>query len=95
MVVGRGEMVLPLMERKLLASYRSPEYKMIDDQLVDKEGYWTAYYVQQLRAGLEYQLVKREDVLKTTTPCLIPSGRSGQISLGTEAYGMFEGLKGV
>src|ERR1700752_3129746 len=32
-VVGRGEMVLPLIERKLIASYRSPESKMIDDQL--------------------------------------------------------------
>jgi ABC-type thiamine transport system substrate-binding protein len=36
-VVGRGEMVLPLMERKLVASYHSPEAKMIDEQLVDKE----------------------------------------------------------
>jgi ABC-type Fe3+ transport system substrate-binding protein len=40
-VVGRAEMVVPLMERNLLASYRSPETKMIDDDLVDKEGYWT------------------------------------------------------
>jgi len=39
-LVGRGEMVLPLMEKKLLASYISPETKMIDSQLVDKEGYW-------------------------------------------------------
>lgn len=44
-VVGRGEMVLPLIERKLVASYRSPETKMIEAELVDKEGYWTAYYV--------------------------------------------------
>ena len=40
---GRAEMVVPLLERKLLASYRSPETKMIDDDLVDKEGYWSAY----------------------------------------------------
>jgi ABC-type thiamine transport system substrate-binding protein len=38
-VVGRGEMVLPMMQRKLLASYMSPETKMIDEQLVDKEGF--------------------------------------------------------
>src|ERR671923_1626166 len=36
-VVGRGEMVLPMIERKLVASYQSPEAKMIDEQLVDKE----------------------------------------------------------
>jgi len=44
-VVGRAEMVVPLMQRKLIASYRSPETKMIDEDLVDQEGYWTAYYV--------------------------------------------------
>jgi ABC-type thiamine transport system substrate-binding protein len=32
-VVGRGEMVLPLIERKLVASYRSPETKMIEAEL--------------------------------------------------------------
>src|SRR5690349_594066 len=33
-VVGRGEMVLPMMERQLVASYHSPETKMIEEQLV-------------------------------------------------------------
>src|SRR5438128_1803147 len=36
-VVGRGEMVLPMMQRKLLASYPSPESKMIDEQLVTRK----------------------------------------------------------
>lgn len=34
-VVGRAEMVLPLMESKLLARYRSPEAKMIEDDQGD------------------------------------------------------------
>src|ERR1700741_107882 len=50
-VVGRGEMVLPMMERQLVASYHSPETKMIEEQLVDKEGYWTAYYVNSYVLG--------------------------------------------
>ena len=50
-VVGRGEMVLPMMQRKLLASYVSPETKMIDEQLVDKEGFWSAYYVNSYVLG--------------------------------------------
>lgn len=94
-VVGRGEMVLPLMERKLLASYRSPDYKMIDDQLVDKEGYWTAYYVNSFVLGWNTKLVKREDVPKTYDALLNPKWKGGSISLDTEAYGMFEGLKSV
>ena len=94
-VVGRGEMVLPLIERKLLAVYHSPESKMIDDQLVDKEGYWTAYYVNSYVLGWNTKLVKREDVPKTYDTLLNPKWKGGAISLDTEAYGMFEGLKGV
>ncbi|HEX2225797.1 MAG TPA: hypothetical protein VHM64_01570 [Candidatus Binatia bacterium] len=54
-VAGRAEMYVPLMERKLLASYRSPETKAIDEDLVDKEGYWTAYYVVTYVLGLAYE----------------------------------------
>jgi iron(III) transport system substrate-binding protein len=94
-VVGRGEMVLPLMERKLLASYRSPESKMIDTQLVDKEGYWAAYYVNSYVMGWNTKLLKKDDVPKTYEALLNPKWKGGQISLDTEAYGLFEGLKGV
>jgi iron(III) transport system substrate-binding protein len=92
-VVGRGEMVLPLMERKLLAPYRSLEAKMIDSQLVDDQGYWTAYYVNSYVLGWNTQLLKREDVPKTYDALLNPKWKGGLISLDTEAYGMVEGLK--
>jgi len=92
-VVGRGEMVLPMMQRKLLASYPSPESKMIDEQLVDKEGFWTAYYVNSYVLGWNTKLVKRDDVPKTYDALLNPKWKGGQISLDTEAYGMVEGLK--
>jgi len=94
-VVGRGEMVLPLMQRKLLASYRSLESRMIDEQLVDKEGYWVAYYVNSFVLGWNTKLVKKQDVPKTYEELLNPKWKGGLISLDTEAYGMFEGLKGV
>jgi len=94
-VVGRGEMVIPLMQRKLLASYRSPETGMIDQQLVDKEGYWTAYYVNSYVLGWHTKQVKKQDVPKTYEDLLNPKWKGGLISLDTEAYGMFEGLKGA
>ncbi len=94
-VVGRGEMVLPMMQRKLLASYKSPETKMIDEQLVDKEGFWSAYYVNSYVLGWNTKLVKREDVPNSYDALLNPKWKGGQISLDTEAYGMFEGLKGA
>ncbi|MBI2988068.1 MAG: extracellular solute-binding protein [Deltaproteobacteria bacterium] len=93
-LVGRGEMVLPLMEKKLLASYISPETKMIDSQLVDKEGYWTAYYVNTYVLGWNTKMVKKEDVPKTYEALLNPRWK-GQISVDTEAYGMLQGLIGL
>lgn len=94
-VVGRGEMVLPMIERKLVASYRSPETKMIEEQLFDKEGYWTAYYVNSYVLGWNTQQVKKADVPKTYEELLNPRWKGGQISVDTEAYGMIEGLKRV
>ena len=88
-------MVLPLIERKLVASYRSPETKMIEAELVDKEGYWTAYYVNSYVLGWNTQLVKKPDVPKTYEELLNPKWKGGQISVDTEAYGMLEGLKRV
>jgi len=91
-IVGRGEMVLPLMERKLLAAYNSPETKMIDEDLVDREGYWTAYYVNSYVLGYNTKQVKKADVPKTYEELLNPKWKGGKISVDTEAYGMLQGL---
>jgi iron(III) transport system substrate-binding protein len=91
-VVCRAEMVVPLMERNLLASYRSPETKMIDDDLVDKEGYWTSYYVIAYVLGWNTKLVKREDVPRTYEALVEPKWKGGQLSFDNEAYGMLQGL---
>ena len=91
-VVGRAEMVVPLMERNLLASYRSPETKMIDDDLVDKEGYWTSYYVIAYVLGWHTKLVKREDVPRTYEALVDSKWKGGQLSFDNEAYGMLQGL---
>ncbi len=90
-VVGRAEMDVPLMERKLIASYRSPETKMIEEDLVDKEGYWTAYYVISYVLGWHTKLVRREDVPKTYEALVEPKWK-GQLSFDNEAYGMLQGL---
>lgn len=91
-VSGRGEMVLPLMENKLLAAYRSPESKAINDDLVDKEGYWTAYYVNPYVLGYNTNLVKKEEVPKTYEQLLDPRWKGKKISIDNEAYGLLSGL---
>jgi ABC-type Fe3+ transport system substrate-binding protein len=57
--LGRAEILLPLMQKKLLAPYRSPETKMIDDDLMDKQGFWTAYYVNTYVLGFNTQAVRK------------------------------------
>jgi iron(III) transport system substrate-binding protein len=94
-VTGRGEMVLPLMERKRLASYKSPETKMIDEDLVDKEGFWTANYVNIYTLGYNTKLVKKDEVPKTYEALLDPKWKGGKISMDTEYYGMLQGLIGA
>jgi iron(III) transport system substrate-binding protein len=91
-VVGRGEMVLPLIDKKLLAVYASPERKGIYPDLMDKRGYWTAWYVNAYVLGWNTKLVKKDDVPKTYEALLDPKWKGGNISVDTEAYGMLQGL---
>lgn len=90
--LGRAEILLPLMQKKLLAPYRSPETKMIDDDLMDKQGFWTAYYVNTYVLGFNTQAVRKESVPKSYEALLEPKWKGGKISIDTEAYGMFQGL---
>ncbi|HTM10218.1 MAG TPA: extracellular solute-binding protein [Verrucomicrobiae bacterium] len=94
-VVGRGEMVLPLIDKKLLATYVSAERKMIYPDLADKRGYWTAWYVNGYVLGYNTKLVKKDDVPKTYEALLNPKWKGGQISVDTEAFGMLQGLIGI
>lgn len=89
---GRGEMVLPLAQRKLIAPYRSPESKMLPPDLVDQEGYWTAYYVNPFVLGYNTNLVAKSDAPKTYEELLDPKWKGGKISIDDSAYGFLIGL---
>jgi len=94
-VMGGGvEKVSRTTERKLFASYRSSETQMIAHELVDKEGYWTAYYVTVYVLGWNTKLVKAEDVPRTYEALLNPKWK-GLLSLDSEAYSMLTGLKRI
>jgi len=94
-VMGGGvEKVSRTTERKLFASYRSSETQMIAHELVDKEGYWTAYYVTVYVLGWNTKLVKAEDVPRTYEALLNPKWK-GLLLLDSEAYSMLTGLKRI
>jgi iron(III) transport system substrate-binding protein len=91
-VSTRGDSVLALMDAKLIASYRSPETKFIDRDMVDDEGYWTAYYVNPYVLGYNTKLVAKEDVPKTYEQLLDPKWKGKKISIDDSAYSLLAGL---
>lgn len=91
-VSTRGDQVLPLMDSKLITPYRSPETKMIESDLVDNEGYWTAYYVNPFVLGYNTNLVKKGEVPKTYEELLDPKWKGKKISIDDSAYGLLAGL---
>lgn len=64
-VSTRGDSVLTFEESKLITPYRSPESKFVDKDMVDDDGYWTAYYVNPYVLGYNTKLVKKEEAPKT------------------------------
>jgi iron(III) transport system substrate-binding protein len=93
-VSGGGEMFSPIMERGLLAQYRSPETRMIDDDFVDQQGYWTAYTVGTFVLGFNKNLVRAQDVPKNYEDLLQPKWRGQKIGIDNSA-GVFHALMPV
>jgi ABC-type Fe3+ transport system substrate-binding protein len=92
-VSTRGDQVLTLMDEKLIIPYRSPETKFVSPDLVDDQGYWTAYYVNPYVLGYNTNLVQKSDVPKTYEALLDPKWKGGKISIDDSAYGLLAGLE--
>ena len=91
-LLTRGDMFLPLMKKKLLASYRSPETRKIPADLFDKNGYWTGYYVNPYTLGYNTKWVKKEEVPKTYEDLLNPKWKGQKISVDNTSYNLLAGL---
>ena len=91
-VSTRGDSVLTLREAKLITSYRSPESKFVDRDMVDDEGYWTAYYVNPYVLGYNTKMVKKDEVPKTYEELLEPKWKGKKISIDDSAYGLLAEL---
>ena len=91
-VGGRGEMIQIFKERGIIAPYISPETKLIDADLFDKQGYWYVHYVVPWALGYNTQLVKKEEVPKTYEALLEPKWKGGKISMDNEGYLVLQGL---
>jgi hypothetical protein len=95
-VTTRGDQVLPLMDSKLIAAYRSPESNYISQDLADDQGYWTAYYVNPFVLGAGSLLAANYMFNKAEPDGLtvgnFNSGMVTQQALGSKAV-RFDGRK--
>ncbi|HVO94908.1 MAG TPA: extracellular solute-binding protein [Terriglobales bacterium] len=91
-VHGTGEIVLPLMEMGLLASYISPERKMIAEDLKDKKGFWTSVYVNSIVLGYNTNLTKGQPIPRSYDDLLQPRWRGRKISVDSTYATFLQGL---
>lgn len=87
-----SESILGLIERKLIARYKSPESDMLYDDVIDREGYWSAIYLQPTVLGYNTSQVKKSDVPRTYDQLLDPKWRGGKISVDTDSHDLLLGL---
>jgi iron(III) transport system substrate-binding protein len=92
---GTADMVLPVMEKNLLAAYDSPERKMIDDDLKDARGYWTSTYVNPVVLGYNTTLVKSEEVPRSYDDLLSARWKGRKISIDDNYFTFLHGLIGM
>ncbi|HEU4345547.1 MAG TPA: extracellular solute-binding protein [Candidatus Binatia bacterium] len=89
---GDGSVLRPLLERSMVAPYRSPQRPAITNGLIDRYGYWSGYYVNPYVLGYNTLAVKREDIPKTYEELLEPRWRLNQIAMDSEGHGLLSGL---
>ena len=80
--------VMTLQQRGLLGTYNSPERAAYADTFKDKEGYWTAAYVNAMTVAYNTRLVKPDEVPKSYQDLLLPKwkGKMGMDLNKTEWY---------
>jgi iron(III) transport system substrate-binding protein len=89
---GSGEMYAPLMERKLVVPYRSPESKAYDGSMIGRDGEWIAYHTNSYVLGVNTRLVKSEQAPRSYEALLDAKWKDGKISLDSDAYPVLIGL---
>ncbi len=86
------ESVWGLIERKLLARYKSPERGMLYEDMMDREGYWTAIYPQPMILGYNTTQVQKSDVPRTYDDLLLSRWKGRKISIDSDGFGLLLGL---
>ena len=90
-ISSRG--VIPALKRKeIIGRYESPEHKFVASDLKDREGYWSAMYVNTIVLAYNTRMVKPDEAPKTYDDLLKPMWKGKKILNDTENFAWFDGL---
>jgi iron(III) transport system substrate-binding protein len=89
--VGISPSYVPMREKNLVASYVSPEFPSLHEDLYDPKGYWATVYLNTLVLGYNIKEIPRGDLPKTYEDLLKPQFKQKFI-IDIENYDVFYGL---
>jgi iron(III) transport system substrate-binding protein len=88
-VIDSGQLgMLALMEKKMMARYRSPQREFFRDAFKDKDGYWTAYMSNVMVGAYNTRLVKKEEAPTKIEDFLKPRWK-GKLAMDSQSYVWF------
>ena len=88
-VIDSGQLgMLALMDKKMMARYRSPQREFFREGFKDKDGYWTAYMTNVMASAYNTRLVKKEEAPGKWDDLLKPRWR-GKLAMDSQSYVWF------
>jgi ABC-type Fe3+ transport system substrate-binding protein len=88
-VIDSGQLgMLALMDKKMMARYRSPQREFFREAFKDKEGYWTAYMTNVMVSAYNTRLVKKEEAPVKLDDLLKPRWK-GKQAMDSQSYVWF------
>ena len=89
--VGISPSYVPMREKNLIASYMSPEFPNLYNDLYEPKGYWATVYLNTLVLGYNTKIISRNDLPKTYEDLLKPQYKQKFI-IDIENHDVFVGL---
>ena len=88
-VIDSGQLgMLALMDKKMMARYRSPERQFFREGFKDKDGYWTAYMANVMASAYNTRLVKKDEAPAKIDDFLKPRWK-GKVAMDSQSYVWF------
>ena len=80
--------MLALMDKKMMARYRSPQREFFREGFKDNDGYWTAYMANVMVSAYNTRLVKKEEAPGKIEDLLKPRWK-GKLAMDSQSYVWF------